>query len=120
MRTALKVLFIVGQVIAIFIWFIMVFYALFLGGSPGPGYDRSVPVSYAGIIALGLLGAIIAVAGHAAGKKTLLAAAAILGVIGCVPLFMLDLPAVGLPFFLLGIAPLLGLTICKKQGQQNS
>jgi hypothetical protein len=113
-------MFLIGEAIAIVIWFIMIFFALFLGGSPGPGYDRQVPVSYAGIIALGLLGAIVAIVGHAAGKKAFLVAAAILGVIGSVPLFMLSLPAVGIPFFLLGIAPLLGLTICKKKGQQNS
>lgn len=105
-----KALLILLMIFAILFWLTALFFGFFLGGSPGPGYERSVPLAYAGVMALGLLGAAVGLAGIAAdkGAKPLLIAAA-LGVAGSLPFFLMGLYAAGLAALLAGAAPLLGL-----------
>ncbi|HWQ75802.1 MAG TPA: hypothetical protein VN441_10835 [Syntrophomonas sp.] len=102
-----KVLLIIGGAFSILLWLALLFYGFFLGGSPGPGYERMVPIAYAGVMALGFFGAVVGLMGVAAGKKAALYAAAVLGAVGSAPLFLLELPAAGIIFLLIGIAPLL-------------
>ena len=109
----LKVLLIVGACLMILFWLVLLFCALLLGGCPGPSYERTVPMSFAGILAIGLVGAVIGLVGIAKAPKSKLSliAAAVLGAVGSAPLFLLELPVVGIVFLLIGLAPLLGLLI---------
>ena len=91
------------------LWLALLFYGLLLGGSPGPGYARMVPIGYVGIMALGFCGAAAGLIGIALRKKAVFFAAAILGAAGSIPLFLLELPEAGIVFLLIGIQPLLGL-----------
>ena len=118
------VLYIILSVIASLIWLGFLFFALFLGGSPGPGYERGVPLPYAGIMALGLFGAALGIAAGIRGlsvipeAKALPICAALFGVIGSVPFFLLDLAEVGMFAFLVGILPtLLYLPLRGKRSQ---
>jgi hypothetical protein len=105
------VLYIILSSIALLIWLVLLFFAVFLGGSPGPGYERTVPIIYTGIMALGLLGAVFGIAAGIIGAATkrpgiaLPICAALLGAIGSVPFFLLDLTAVGLFAMFVGILP---------------
>lgn len=47
-----KILLIIGSAFSILMWLALLFYGFFLGGSPGPGYERMVPIAYVGIIFL--------------------------------------------------------------------
>lgn len=107
--------------IALLIWLGFLFFTFFLGGSPGPGYGRSVPSSYIGVIALGFLGAVLALAAGVMGltakpgRKILPLCATLLGVMGSVPFFLMNLEAVGLFALLVGILPpLLYLPFARK------
>lgn len=118
------ILYILFSVIAIVLWLIFLFFAFFLGGNPGPGYDRTVPLEYVGIISFGLLGAILGLvsgikgAGKKAGKpavKILSVCAAVLGTIGSVPFFLMELPEAGVFVLMVGILPsLLFLFLTRK------
>jgi hypothetical protein len=101
---------IAGSAAGVLFWCAMLFFALVLGGSPGPGYERTTPLSYALVIGLGLAGAIVGlVAGvkSVRGKSVLAAAiaAVVLGAVGSVPFFLLELPEVGVIALALGILP---------------
>jgi hypothetical protein len=116
----LKVLLVIGGALAILCWVALIFYAFFLGGSPGPGHERTVPLSYCSIMATGLLGSVIGIAGIAVSQlRKLLPLAAALGATGSSPLFLLELPTVGVLFLIIGIAPLLGL-FCYKNIKENN
>jgi hypothetical protein len=106
-----KVLLIIGGAFSILLWLTLLFYGFFLGGSPGPGYERIVPIVYAGVMALGLTGAVVWVVSmiKTPKERVPLFTAAALGAIGSIPLFSLELPTVGVVFLLIGVAPLLGL-----------
>lgn len=96
------VLYIVLSSIGLFIWLGLLFFAFFLGGSPGPGYERGVPYLYAAIMILGFLGAIISLTSGIKGinnrhvGKLTTVCAAVIGAIGSIPLFLMELNAVGL------------------------
>jgi predicted membrane metal-binding protein len=109
----LKAFLIVVASLTILFWLVLLFYALLLGGSPGPGYERTTPMSFAGIMAIGLAGAVVGLVGivKAPKSKPSLIAAAVLGAVGSVPLFLLELPVVGVIVLLIGLEPLLGLLI---------
>lgn len=108
----MKVLLIICDVLGILFWGGILFYSVVLGGSPGPGYERSVPYIYCGIMTLGLMGSGIGLAGIGiAQKRKLLLLAAVLGEIGSVPLFLLELPVVGVFFLIVGLTPLLGFLL---------
>lgn len=106
-----KVLLIIGSAFSILLWLVLLFYGVFLGGSPGPGYERMVPTAYAGVMTLGFFGAVAGLIGVAAEKRAALFAAAVLGTVGSLPLFLLELPAAGIIFLLISMVPLLGLLI---------
>jgi hypothetical protein len=116
------VLYIVLSSVALLIWLGFLFFALFLGGSPGPDYERTVPFMYVGIMALGLVGAVL---GIAAGKrglgakpagKALPICAALFGAIGSLSFFLMELAPVGLFALLPGILPsLLYLLLTRKR-----
>ncbi|MDR1620494.1 MAG: hypothetical protein LBS18_07530 [Clostridiales bacterium] len=110
---SLKALLFIGNVLAILFWLALLFYGFFLGGSPGPGYERTVPMSFAGVMAIGFAGAVVGLVGivKAPKGKPLLTAAAVLGAVGSAPLFLLELPVVGVIVLLIGLVPLLGLLI---------
>lgn len=116
-----SILYVVLSVIALVIWICFLFFALFLGGSPGPGYDRTVPYIYVGIIALGVLGAVIGLTagikgtGEKPAGKILPVCSAVLGAIGSVPFFLLELTAAGIIALLVGVLPdLLHLVLTRK------
>lgn len=73
-----KALLITGGVFSILPWLALLFYGLFLGGSPGPGYERMVPIPYVSVMASGFFGAAAGLIGIAAEKKAVLFAAAVL------------------------------------------
>lgn len=104
-----------GGALCLLFWLVLIFYALFLGGSPGPAYERTVPIAYAGVMTLGLFGAALGLAVLVRGKKGRLGLllAVLFGAIGSLPLFLLELYAVGWLAFIVGIAPLLGLLLRK-------
>ena len=121
MKKAFRVIGLILGVFAFWFWLIMLFYAFFLGGSPGPGYERSVPLIFAGIIAFGWLGSVLAIVNgiidlkRKPAIKALPVCAALLGILGSVPLFMLDLAFVGIIALLLGILPpLLSLFLARE------
>ena len=106
------ILLIVCSGIGILLWLVMLFFALLLGGSPGPGYERTVPLFFAGIILLGLFSAAAGLAGGIASmcgaRKpafAMIIIAALLGAAGSVPLFLLDLAPVGVFYGLVGVLP---------------
>ena len=107
------VLYIILSAFALLFWQVFIFYAVFLGGSPGPGFERQVPFAYAGIMALGYLGAALGIAAGIKGLgaipagKVLLLCAALLGAAGSVPFFLMDLAVVGVYAFLVGVLPTL-------------
>ena len=100
------------SVIGVFAWFIMLFFTLFLGGSPGPGYERTVPLIACLFVAFGFVGAII---GTAAGVKALggnrkaavtrACISAGFCIVGSIPLFVIELFLMGFVFALLGAFP---------------
>ncbi len=110
-QTIFKTILIVGGVLGILFWLALLFYAFFLGGSPGPGYGRTVSLAYVGVMGAGLFGAVLGLIVLVRGKKGRigLPQAALLGVIGSVPLFLMELPVPALAALIVGIAPLLGL-----------
>jgi hypothetical protein len=106
------ILLIIGSVIGIIFWLVTMFFAFLLGGSPGPGYERTVPLSAAGLTCFGFAGAIVGVvAGVKAlrgiSKSTLIViiVTALLGVVGSIPMFLLELPEVGVIDLMFGIFP---------------
>ena len=106
------ILLIVGSFIGILFWSVMLFYAFFLGGVPDPGSERSVPLSYVSVIGLGFAGAavglvagIISLRGAKAATHIMIIISALLGMVGSVPLFLLDLAPVGVFFWVVGAAP---------------
>jgi hypothetical protein len=108
------VLYIILSVFALLFWLVFIFYAVFLGGSPGPtSYERGVPFLYAGIMALGLLGAALGIAAGVKGLgakpagKVLLLCAALLGAVGSVPFFLMELTEIGLFALIPGVLPTL-------------
>ena len=111
MKKALRVLGAILSVFAFLFWLIMLFYAFLLGGSPGPGYERMVPFMYAGIMAFGWLGSVLAFVSGIVGSKrkaagtALSVGAALLGILGSVPIFLLDLAFIGVIALLLGVLP---------------
>jgi len=121
MKKALSVIGIILGVLACLFWFGMLFYAFFLGGSPGPGYERTVPIVFACIIAFGWLGSILALINsiidliRKRAVKALPVCAALLIVLGSVPFFLLDLVLIGMIALLLGLlAPLLSLFFARE------
>jgi len=120
------ILLITGSVIGIIFWFIMLFFALFLGGSPGPYSEgRTVPLHYVAVIGLGSAGAIVSLVAGIKSIRDLNAAiskmvvlAALFGIAGSVPFFLLDVAVgVGLVALMFGIAfPLAYLIITRKTG----
>lgn len=112
--------------IALPIWLVFFVIAYFLGGSPGPDFERSVPNLYIGVIALGFLGAVLALATGVMGlsakpaRKYLPLCATLLGVMGSVPFFLMDLTAVGLFALPVGILPtVLYLIFPRKQSGEK-
>jgi hypothetical protein len=93
----------IGGILGIIFWVIMLLYALLLGGSPGPGYERTVPMGYAAIIALGLAGAIVELAARRKSSVGMVITAAVLGAAGSVPFFLLGLTAMGIIALAVGI-----------------
>jgi len=105
------VLLIVGSVIGVLFWLVMVFFAFFLGGATGPpNFERTVPLPYVAVIALGLVGALV---GLGAGIKSLrnapvsrmVALSALLGAVGSASFFLLELFEMGLMALLVGVVP---------------
>jgi hypothetical protein len=94
--------------IGIFLWLGMTLFALLFGGSPGPGYDRTVPMIAVLVIAFGFVGSII---GITAGVKALrgakkasiirLGVSAAFCASGSIPLFVLDLFLISFICFLI-------------------
>jgi len=128
------ILLIIGSVIGVIFWFIALFYAFFLGGSPGPySVDRTVPLLYVPVIGLGFVGAIVGlvagikstIRGANAPVSRLVVLAALLGAAGSVPFFLLDVwVEVGLVALAFGIAPaavnrLLTLLLRQKRAGQS-
>jgi hypothetical protein len=106
------ILLIGGSFIGILFWLGMLFYAFFLGGVPSPGSERAVPLPYISVIGLGFAGAavglvtgIISVRGAKAAAYRMIIISALLGMVGSVPLFLLDLAPVGVFFWVVGAAP---------------
>ena len=124
MEKALRLIGVVLSVFALLFWLIMLFYAYFLGGSPGPGLERSVPLMYAGVIAFGWLGSVLAFINginslkRKQARKALSICAALLGACGSIPFFMMDLTLVGFIALTLGILPPLfsSVRIAEKKG----
>ena len=99
-------------VAGILFWLIILFFGFLLGGSPGPGYERTVPLLYAGLMIFGLVGTIVGIIGNVARKAPILVVAAILIVLGSIPFFLLNLFVVGIVIVLISlIAPVLGIVI---------
>lgn len=99
---------IVVSTIALTAWSGLALFSLLFGGSPGPGYERTVPLANIGIMMLGIAGAVFSLIGAflwAKAAKPLPVAAAALGILGSFPLFSLGLVGVGLVFLMLGILP---------------
>jgi len=120
------ILCIVISIVALVIWFCVVIFAFLLGGSPGPGYERSFPGLYIGIVALGFLGAALALAVGIRGLKRkavgklLPIFVIVLGIIGSVPFFAMDLAEMGLITLMVGIPPsLLSIIVSRKQGSEK-
>ncbi|MDR1131566.1 MAG: hypothetical protein LBL15_04020, partial [Oscillospiraceae bacterium] len=120
----LAALYAVLSAIALLIWLGFLFFALFLGGSPGPDYERSVPYLYVGIMTFGLLGAVLGLTAGIKGSGTkppprvLSLCAALSGAAGSIPFFLMELPAVGLFALLLSILPtLLYLLLAPKKSR---
>ncbi|MDR1589311.1 MAG: hypothetical protein LBS51_03880 [Oscillospiraceae bacterium] len=113
--------------IGIFLWLGMTLFALLFGGSPGPDYDRTIPMLAVLFIALGFVGSII---GVTAGSKALRGArkasiiragvAAAFCASGCIPLFVLELYLMGIIYVLIGAFPtLLFLFLVKILNRKN-
>lgn len=103
---------IVLSIIGCLFWLALLFFALFLGGSPGPGYARTVPMRYVCLIALGLAGAVIGTItatrsprGASSRGKAAAGTAALLGAAGSVPMFLLELTAIGVVCLAAGLLP---------------
>lgn len=115
------------SVFSLLIWIGLLFYAFFLGGSPGPGYERSVPYLYAGIMVLGFSGAALGLAVIVKGlgantlRKGMLVCSAAISAIGSIPLFLMDLTVVGLFTLAVSILPsaLYLILIPKKSGEKE-
>ena len=111
MKKASRVIGVILGVLACLFWFIMLLYAFFLGGSPGPDYERTVPLIFVGIIAFGWLGSILALINsiidliRKKAGKALPVCAALLIVLGSIPFFVLDLILIGVIALLLGVLP---------------
>lgn len=106
------ILLIVGSAFGLLFWFVMLFFTFFLGGSPGPGLERTVPTVHAAIVGLGLAGAAVCLAagikaacGSYNAQDVLIALAVLLGSAGSIPFFLLDLAAVGIVALVFGIMP---------------
>jgi len=118
------ILLIVGSVIGVIFWFIMLFFAFFLGGSSGPDFGRTVPLLNVPIIGLGFAGAIIGLVagiksmrGANASLRRMVTLAALLGAAGSVPFFLLELTGMGLVALAFGIvSPAAYLFITMKIG----
>jgi hypothetical protein len=113
--------------VALPIWLGFLFFAFFLGGSPGPDYERSVPYSYVGVMTLGFSGTVLALAAGITGLKAkpvkalLPFCAVLLGVMGSMPFFWMDLAAVGLFALLPGALPsLLYLLLIRKRSFEKT
>jgi len=110
-------LFMAGGIIGAAFWLAMLFFALFLGGSPGPGHARTVPLLYIPIIALGFIGALLSIAAAVkANRGRSLAVLSILfGAAGCIPFFLLQLTLMGLIVFAVAAAfPTFGLLFTRR------
>jgi hypothetical protein len=102
------IILIVMSVFAVLFWIVMLFFSFFLGGGTKDG--RTVPILYVGMIALGLLGATLSLAAGIKGLshksvKALIICAAVLGIIGGVPFYLMDLTEMGLITLLPGVLP---------------
>jgi hypothetical protein len=107
----LKACVVTVSVLACILWLALLFCAFFLGGAPGPGYERTVPVSYCGVMLFGLVGAVLGTVGIGESKSKYLIPAAVLELAGSIPLFLLELPVVGAVYMILGVLPLSGLLL---------
>jgi hypothetical protein len=103
------ILLIAGSAFGILFWLAALFFSFFLGGSPGPGYERSMPLISVAVMCFGFLGAALGlVAGVAsllganAAARAMVIIAALLGVAGSVSFFLADLGAVGIFVMLIG------------------
>ncbi len=104
------ILLIAGSILGLLFWLAALFFAFFLGGSPGPGYERSMPLNSVAVMWFGVVGVAV---GLAAGVKSLRAAnaaarvmiiiAGLLGVAGSVSFFLADLPGVGIIVMTIGV-----------------
>lgn len=104
MRTANIVI----SAIALIAWFGLALFSLLFGGSPAPGYGRTVALAHIGIMTLGIAGALLSLIGAflwTKAAKPLAIAAVVLGILGSFPLFSLGLAGVGLAYLILGILP---------------
>lgn len=104
------ILLIVGSLFGALFWLAMLFFSFFLGGSPGPGYERTVPYYCVAIIGLGFAAAII---GLIAGIKSIIGSrlsimvfiAIPLGAAGSIPFFLLSITKLGIIALLFGLFP---------------
>ncbi|MGX8701224.1 hypothetical protein [Caproiciproducens sp.] len=113
-QTFARIILALVGVFCLLFWLGLLFYSSFLGGSPGPGYERNVPAAYVGMIASGLLGAILGLIGVVTRKPRTPLFAAAFGILGSIPFFLLSLPEIGILALIAGIEPLLGLFTRKK------
>ncbi len=120
------ILCIVISMVALVIWFFVVIFAFLFGGSPAPGYERSFPSLYICIVALGFLGAALALAVGIRGLKRkavgklLPIFVTVLGVIGSAPFFAMDLAEMGLITLMVGISSsLLSIIVSQKQDSEK-
>ena len=98
--------------IGIVLWLGLTLFSLLFGGSPGPGYERTVPIMAVFFMALGAVGSIIGVnAGVKALRGFRKAAFNRVGISvafcmsASLPLFMLDLLQMGVVCILVGLIP---------------
>ena len=118
-------LLIVASIIGMFFWLAMTTFAFLMGGSPGPGYERTVPINYVVIIALGFVSTASALA---IGKKkmrgfskiTAIILLVLLVVSASIPLFLLELTEIAAIAIVIGFLPICFLFLIKKSTKKNS
>lgn len=120
------ILYIILSAGALVFWLGFIFFALFFGGSPGPySEQRTMPLAYIGIMAIGLLGAKLGIAAGITGLgakpagKILPLCAAMLGIIGSLSFFLMDLTVMGVLALLPGILPSLLYLILKPKRSKD-
>lgn len=108
------VLYIILSVIALLLWLFFISGASFVGGSTGPEIESTVSFGdVGGIMALGLVGAVLGIIagikgfGEKPAGKVLLICAAMLGIIGSISFFLIDVGEIGVLALFISIFPTL-------------